>query len=89
MGILLSILMGALAGFLAGKIMNVGMGLLIEILVGIAGGAIGGWLFGLIGLESTGGVIGQLVVAVIGAVVLLWHVYHHLQVKIICLYHSL
>ena len=61
-----------MAGWLAGKIMNVGMGLLIEILVGIAGGAIGGWLFGLIGLHSTGGFIGQLVVAVVGAVVLLW-----------------
>lgn len=69
---ILFILIGALAGFLAGKIMRGGgFGFLVNLIVGIVGGFIGGWLMSLVGF-SKGGLIWELLVAVIGAVVLLW-----------------
>ena len=46
--------------------------IIIGIVVGIIGGVLGGWLFSLLGIYSTGGIIGSLVVATIGAIVLLW-----------------
>ena len=35
-------------------------------------GFVGGWIFGLLGIRSLGGIIGSVVVAFIGAVVLVW-----------------
>ena len=49
-----------------------GFGLIVNLVVGIIGGVLGGWLFSLLGIYSTGGIIGSLVVATIGAIVLLW-----------------
>lgn len=70
--IIITILIGALAGFLAGKIMKgAGFGFWINLLVGIAGGFIGGNVLSWFGIEW-GGFIGQIVTAVIGAVLLLW-----------------
>ena len=72
MGTIGSILIGILAGFLAGKIMKGGgFGCLINLLLGVVGGFVGGFLFGLVGI-SWGGIGGQLVTAVVGAVVVLW-----------------
>lgn len=69
---ILYLLLGALAGFLAGKIMRGGgFGLLVNIIIGIVGGFIGGWLMSLVGI-SKGGLIWELIVAVLGAVVLLF-----------------
>jgi uncharacterized membrane protein YeaQ/YmgE (transglycosylase-associated protein family) len=66
------IVIGILAGFLAGKIMRGrGFGILIDLLLGIVGSILGGVLFGVLGLYSTG-VIGQLVVATVGAMLLLY-----------------
>ncbi len=48
-----------------------GFGFLVNLLVGIAGGVIGGWVFDKLGI-STGGVIGNLVTALVGAILLLW-----------------
>ena len=40
---------------IAGKIMRGGgFGLLINLLVGIVGGVLGGWVFGLLGITTTG-----------------------------------
>ncbi len=65
------IVIGILAGFLAGKIMRGrGYGLLIDLLLGIVGSMLGGMVFGLLGLYSSG-IIGQLVVATVGAVLLI------------------
>jgi uncharacterized membrane protein YeaQ/YmgE (transglycosylase-associated protein family) len=65
------IVIGILAGFLAGKIMRGrGYGVLIDLLLGIVGSMLGGMVFGLLGLYSSG-VVGQLVVATIGAVLLI------------------
>jgi len=64
------IVVGLIAGWLAGKVMKGGgYGVLMDILLGIAGGILGGWVFGLIGIHA-GGMIGQIVVAFIGAVIL-------------------
>jgi uncharacterized membrane protein YeaQ/YmgE (transglycosylase-associated protein family) len=65
------ILIGIAAGWLAGLIMKGGgYGLIVDLIVGVVGALLGGWLFGLAGVAA-GGFIGQLVVATIGAIVLI------------------
>jgi uncharacterized membrane protein YeaQ/YmgE (transglycosylase-associated protein family) len=67
------ILIGILAGFLAGKFMKgAGFGLLVNLLVGIAGAIFGGWVFGALGIQFGDGLIGSLITAFLGAVLLLW-----------------
>jgi uncharacterized membrane protein YeaQ/YmgE (transglycosylase-associated protein family) len=71
MWLLWTILIGIIAGFLAGKIVKGrGMGTLMDLVVGIVGSILGGWIFTLLGLAAYG-LIGQLVMATVGAVVLL------------------
>lgn len=73
MSFLWFIIIGIVAGYVAVKIMRGGgFGLIVNLVVGIIGGVLGGWLFSLLGIYSTGGIIGSLVVATIGAIVLLW-----------------
>ena len=65
------ILIGIFAGYLAGKIVRGGgMGLLVNLIVGIIGGVLGGWLFGIMGIWTTG-VIVSLITATVGEIVLL------------------
>jgi len=72
MSLLWWIIIGAIAGWLAGKLMRGGgFGFIVNLLVGIAGAVIGGWVFGLLGI-TTGGVIGSLITAMVGAILLLW-----------------
>jgi uncharacterized membrane protein YeaQ/YmgE (transglycosylase-associated protein family) len=64
------IVIGILAGFLAGKIMRgAGYGILMDLLLGIVGSVIGGFVFSLLGLHAYG-LVGSLVVATAGAVML-------------------
>ena len=73
MGCLWFIIIGAVAGWAAGKIMQGGgFGLLMNIVLGIIGGVIGGWVFSLLGISTDGGLIGSLVTALVGAVLLLY-----------------
>lgn len=66
------IVIGLIAGYLAGKIMRGGgFGLVVNLIVGIIGGVLGGWVFGFLGIATTG-IVGGLVTSVIGAVLLLW-----------------
>lgn len=66
------IVVGLIAGWLAGKVMKGGgYGVLMDIILGIAGAIFGGWVFGLIGIHA-GGIIGSIVVAFVGAVILVW-----------------
>jgi len=63
---------GAIAGWLAGKILKgKGYGLIGNIVVGIVGAFVGSFLFGFLGL-SAGGFFGTVIMATIGAVVLLY-----------------
>ena len=71
MNILLFILIGAIAGWLAGQFFRGGYGLLGDIIVGVCGAFLGAWLFGVLHISAGGGVIGSLIVATIGALVLL------------------
>lgn len=71
MGILAWIIVGLIAGWLAGKVMKGGgYGVLVDIILGILGGILGGWLFGLLGIWQGRGLIGSIIVAFIGAVIL-------------------
>ena len=71
-GIIWWFIVGGIAGFLAGKVMKGGgFGVLMDIVVGIVGAVLGGWLFGLLGVYS-GGLIGSIIIAFIGACILLW-----------------
>ena len=71
MSFLWYIIVGALAGWLAGKFTKgSGFGFLMNLFIGIAGGILGGWLFSLLGI-TTGGVVGSIVTAFVGAVLLL------------------
>ena len=77
MGVLGWIVLGLIAGFIASKLVNNrGEGLPFDILLGIVGAVIGGWLFNAAGATGvTGFNVWSLLVAVVGAVVLLvvWH----------------
>ena len=66
------ILIGILAGWLAGKIMRGrGFGILGDLLLGIVGSLLGGLVFGLLGLHAYS-FIGSIVVATVGAMLLLY-----------------
>jgi uncharacterized membrane protein YeaQ/YmgE (transglycosylase-associated protein family) len=65
------LVIGALAGWIAERAMNRDHGLLTNILVGIAGSFVGGTLAGLLGIAFYG-FIGNLVVATVGAILILW-----------------
>lgn len=70
-GLLVMLLIGAVAGWLAGQIMKgYGFGLVGNIIVGILGAIVAGFL--LPGLLPIGGIIGQILHATIGAVILLF-----------------
>jgi uncharacterized membrane protein YeaQ/YmgE (transglycosylase-associated protein family) len=80
MGIIAWIVLGLIAGFIASKIVNkTGSGLLMDIVLGVVGALVGGFLFSLFGASGvTGFNIYSMVVAIIGAVVVLW-IYHALM----------
>jgi uncharacterized membrane protein YeaQ/YmgE (transglycosylase-associated protein family) len=62
---------GLIAGWAAGKIMKgSGYGVLMDIVLGIVGAILGGWIIRLLGFEATGGLITSILVATLGAVVL-------------------
>ena len=77
MSIIAWLILGLIAGFIASKIVNKsGEGLVLDIVLGIVGALVGGFLFSLIGAEPVSGInIYSIIVAVIGAIVVLW-VYH-------------
>jgi uncharacterized membrane protein YeaQ/YmgE (transglycosylase-associated protein family) len=71
MGLLSWIIVGLIAGWLAGLVMKGGgYGVLVDIILGILGGVVGGWVFGHLGIWPAGGMIGALIVAFVGAVIL-------------------
>jgi len=77
MGILGWIVLGLIAGYIASMLVNKGgEGLPMDIVLGIVGAVVGGWLFHAFGAAGvTGFNLWSLIVAVIGAVVVLvvWH----------------
>ena len=73
MSFLAWIILGLLAGFIGSKLVNKqGEGFLLDIVLGIVGAVVGGWLFNTFGMSGvTGFNIYSLIVAVVGAVVIL------------------
>jgi uncharacterized membrane protein YeaQ/YmgE (transglycosylase-associated protein family) len=73
MSILAWLILGLIAGFIASKIVNrSGEGVVLDIVLGIVGAFVGGFLFSLAGATPvTGFNIYSIVVAVIGAIVVL------------------
>jgi uncharacterized membrane protein YeaQ/YmgE (transglycosylase-associated protein family) len=66
------VVVGLIAGWAAGKIMKGGgYGVVMDIVLGIVGAVVGGWLMGIVGIHA-GGFIGTIIVAIIGAVFLIW-----------------
>ena len=75
MGIVLWIIFGAIAGWIASVVMktNNRQGTLMDIVMGVVGAVAGGFLMGLVGQAGvTGFNLRSLVVAVIGAVVVIY-----------------
>jgi uncharacterized membrane protein YeaQ/YmgE (transglycosylase-associated protein family) len=74
MSIIAWILLGLLAGWIASKIMHgSGSGLVTNLILGIVGAFVGGILFSAVGGAGvTGFNLWSLIVAVIGAIVVLW-----------------
>ena len=72
MNIVWFIIIGMVAGWLAGQIMKGGgFGVIGNIVVGVVGAFLGGMIFKLLGL-AWGGLLGSLIVATIGAIVLIF-----------------
>ena len=75
MNILLWLLLGLIAGWLASVIMgsNSQQGMLMDIILGVVGAFVGGFVMNLFGAPGVSGFnIYSIVVAVIGAVALIW-----------------
>lgn len=75
MGIVVWIILGFIAGWLASVVMkrNKEQGAIMDIILGIAGAVVGGLIVGLLGFSPVTGLnIYSIIVAVLGAVVLIW-----------------
>jgi uncharacterized membrane protein YeaQ/YmgE (transglycosylase-associated protein family) len=81
MSILAWIILGLISGLVASKIINkTGEGVLLDIVLGIVGAVVGGWLFSTFGMPGATGLnLYSLLVAVVGAVVIL--VLYHALVR--------
>jgi len=73
MSILAWIVLGLVAGFIGSKIVNKsGEGFILDIVLGVIGSVVGGWLFSFFGAHGVTGLnLYSLVVAVIGAIIVL------------------
>lgn len=72
--LIITLIVGAIAGWLAGLTVNgTGFGLIGDIVVGVLGALIAGFLFPQFGITLTlgGGLLGLIIMAFIGAVILL------------------
>jgi uncharacterized membrane protein YeaQ/YmgE (transglycosylase-associated protein family) len=72
--IIIALIVGGIAGWLAGLLVQgTGYGLVGDIVVGILGALIASWLFPALGISLAigGGIIGLIILAFIGAVILL------------------
>ena len=77
MSFLAWIVLGLIAGFIASKLVNkTGGSLVLDLVLGVVGAFVGGWLFNTFGQSGVTGLnLWSLLVAVIGAVVVLF-IYH-------------
>lgn len=69
--VLSSLILGLLSGYIACQIMHQRSGMVLNLIIGVVGAGIGNFLFGLFGLTSYSW-LGDLLVSIVGACVLLW-----------------
>jgi uncharacterized membrane protein YeaQ/YmgE (transglycosylase-associated protein family) len=70
--LLVILIVGVIAGWLAGKIVEgSGFGLIGDMAVGIVGALIGSWLMPHLGIHLASGMLSAIIVATIGAILLL------------------
>ncbi len=69
-GWIMTIILGTIAGWIAEKVMKFDTGLIMNIVLGIVGALVGNYALALLGF-GLGGLLGQLIVAVAGACVLI------------------
>ena len=84
-GIILWLLIGLAAGAIAKMItpQNEKGGWVSSLVIGIIGGIVGGFLAGIIGIDRIlSGIIGELIIAVAGAVLVLFIYYKYLKDKL-------
>jgi uncharacterized membrane protein YeaQ/YmgE (transglycosylase-associated protein family) len=70
-GLLGVLIVGLIAGFIADKVIKNTYGFWGDLLIGVAGAYLGYWIFGLLGISVGGSLLGEIIAAVIGAVLLL------------------
>jgi uncharacterized membrane protein YeaQ/YmgE (transglycosylase-associated protein family) len=70
-GLITAILIGIVAGFIAEKVMRRNHGLLTNLVVGVIGAFLGGFVATALGIGTGSGVIASLLVATVGAILLL------------------
>jgi uncharacterized membrane protein YeaQ/YmgE (transglycosylase-associated protein family) len=67
------ILVGLVAGWLTGKIMKGGgYGFFVDIILGIVGAVVGGFIAKALGLSSEGNLIYTILIALAGAIIVVW-----------------
>jgi uncharacterized membrane protein YeaQ/YmgE (transglycosylase-associated protein family) len=71
-GWIMTIILGALAGWIAEKVMKFDTGLVMNIVLGVLGAVVGNLLLTTVLGMTLGGLIGQLIVAVAGACLLIF-----------------
>jgi uncharacterized membrane protein YeaQ/YmgE (transglycosylase-associated protein family) len=71
MSLIIFLGLGLIAGVLASYIMGRQQDLLVNLLVGVVGAVVGGLLAGLVGIGASG-LIGQIIIATVGAIICLW-----------------
>jgi uncharacterized membrane protein YeaQ/YmgE (transglycosylase-associated protein family) len=70
--LLIIVLVGIVAGWLAGRIVHgTGFGVVGDLVIGVLGAFFGNWLFAQMGIHFASGLIGAIVSATLGAVILL------------------
>lgn len=72
MELLYFLLIGLIAGWVAGLLVKGGgFGIVGDMVMGVLGAFLGGFLFNSLGLSAGGGMLGSIIVATIGAIVLI------------------
>jgi uncharacterized membrane protein YeaQ/YmgE (transglycosylase-associated protein family) len=63
-------LVGLVAGWAAGKVMKgSGYGVIMDVVLGIVGALVGSWIMRMLGFYTRGGLVPNILVAILGAVV--------------------
>lgn len=65
------VLIGLAAGYLASLIMGSKRGLISSLLLGLVGAIVGGVLFSILGIGGASNILGSVVIATVGAVIVL------------------